>query len=119
MDRLRITTALESALGTRAYPWSLCLVGEDAERKLQDLVADLTRCVSTTGDGKRIASGFAYRGIEPTFAWAHSCTDPLYPVMKEVSSPSLPDGKKFNPTSPRNALIMFASVLARGKRTRR
>lgn len=83
MGGLRVTTAVKSALGTRAHPWSLCLVAEDAERKLQDLVADLTRHLSTTGDGKRIASGFAYWGIEPTFAWARSCTDPLYPVMKE------------------------------------
>jgi hypothetical protein len=53
------------------------------ERKLQDLIAGLTRGTSATGDGKRITSGFAYWGVEPTFAWARSCTDPLYPVMKE------------------------------------
>jgi len=76
-------TTLKSAVQTRSQPWSLCLVGEDVERKLQDLVADLTRSTSATGDGKRIASGFAYWGGEPTFAWVRSCTDPLYPVMRE------------------------------------
>jgi len=74
---------LKSAIQTRSQPWSLCLVGEDVERKLQDLIADLTRGTSATGDGKRITSGFAYWGGEPTLAWARSCTDPLYPVMKE------------------------------------
>jgi SAM-dependent methyltransferase len=75
--------ALDRALRTQARPWSLCLVAEDPERKLQGLIAGLTRTPSPTGDGKRIESGFAYWGIEPTFAWARSCTDPLYPVMKE------------------------------------
>jgi hypothetical protein len=74
---------LKSAVQARSQPWSLCLVGEDVERKLQDLITDLTRGTSATGDGKRITSGFAYWGVEPTFAWARSCTDPLYPVMKE------------------------------------
>lgn len=83
MDGTHVMVAVKDALEARAYPWSLCLVAEDAERTLQGLIADLTRSVSPTGDGKRIASGFAYWGIEPTFAWARSCTDPLYPVMKE------------------------------------
>lgn len=74
---------VRSALEEQAHPWSLCLVGEDSERQLQCLIDDLTRCASSTGDGKRIASGYGYWGIEPTFAWARSCTDPLYPVMKE------------------------------------
>jgi L-histidine N-alpha-methyltransferase len=78
-----VMATLRSAVETRSQPWSLCLVGEDVERKLQDLIADLTRSTSTTGDGKRITSGFAYWGVEPTFAWAQTCTDPLYPVMKE------------------------------------
>jgi uncharacterized SAM-dependent methyltransferase len=64
-------------------PWSLQLVASDAERQLQDLVADLTRPASRTGEGKRIRSGFSYWGSEPTFAWARSCTDPLYPVARE------------------------------------
>lgn len=78
-----IHPALRGALRTRAHPWSLCLVGDEPERKLQDLVADLTKPSSSTGDGKRITSGYAYWGIEPTFAWARSCTDPLYLVMRE------------------------------------
>jgi hypothetical protein len=78
-----IVAALDGALGGSTHPWSLCLVAEDAERKVQGLVTDLTRFPSTTGDGKRITSGYAYWGSEPTFAWARSCTDPLYPVMKE------------------------------------
>src|SRR5215470_6150185 len=83
MGTAPVMTTLKSAVQTRSQPWSLCLVGEDVERKLQDLVADLTRSTSTTGDGKRITSGFAYWGGEPTFAWVRSCTDPLYPVMRE------------------------------------
>jgi uncharacterized SAM-dependent methyltransferase len=78
-----VMATLKSAVQRRSQPWSLCLVGEDVERKLQDLVAGLTRGTSATGDGKRITSGFAYWGVEATFAWARSCTDPLYPVMKE------------------------------------
>lgn len=83
MGTAPVMTTLRSAVETRAQPWSLCLVGENAEQKLQDLVADLTRGTSATGDGKRIASGFAYWGVESAFAWARSCTDPLYPVVKE------------------------------------
>src|SRR5215217_5291463 len=83
MERTHVMVALRETFDARSHPWSLCLVAEDTERQLQDLSADLSRCVSTTGDGKRIASGFAYWGIEPTFAWARACTDPLYPVMKE------------------------------------
>lgn len=83
MAGTHLTRALQDALTTRTHPWSLCLVADDAERTLQDLIADLTRSASGTGDGKRISSGFAYWGIEPTFAWARSCTDPLYPVMRE------------------------------------
>lgn len=75
--------ALQGALATRSHPWSICLAADEPERKLQDLMADLTRPASGTGDGKRIVSGFAYWGFEPTFAWARACTDPLYPVMRE------------------------------------
>lgn len=78
-----VMAILKSSAETRSHPWSFCLVGEDTERKLQDLIADLARGTSATGDGKRITSGFAYWGVEPTFAWARSCADPLYPVMKE------------------------------------
>lgn len=74
---------LKGALETPTHPWSHCLVAEDSERQLQLLINDLTRHASSTGDGKRISSGFGYWGSEPTFAWARSCTDPLYPVMKE------------------------------------
>jgi uncharacterized SAM-dependent methyltransferase len=81
--RQTLFDAIDGALQARTHPWSFCLVAEDAERKLQDLIAGLTRPPSNAGDGKRITSGFAYWGIEPTFAWARSCTDPLYPVMKE------------------------------------
>jgi L-histidine Nalpha-methyltransferase len=85
MGSTSLANVLQNVLGgqARPNPWSLCLVADDAERKLQDLIADLTRPASTTGDGKRITSGFAYWGSEPTFAWARSCTDPLYPVARE------------------------------------
>jgi uncharacterized SAM-dependent methyltransferase len=83
VESTSLVNALRNALVTGAHPWSICLVADDAERKLQDLIADLTRPMSGTGDGKRITSGFAYMGTEPTFAWARSCTDPLYPVMRE------------------------------------
>ncbi|MGH3479970.1 MAG: hypothetical protein ACRDQD_24420 [Nocardioidaceae bacterium] len=78
MNSTSLVSALRNALTTGVYPWSLCLVADDAERKLQDLITDLTRPMSSTGDGKRISSGFAYWGSELTFAWARSCTDPLY-----------------------------------------
>lgn len=83
MESTNLVNALQQALAAQAHPWSLCLVGDDPEWKLQDLIADLTRPPSRTGHGKRITSGFSYWGIEPTFAWARSCTDPLYPVMRE------------------------------------
>lgn len=83
MENANLVNALQHALAAQAHPWSLCLVGDDPEWKLQDLIADLTRPPSPSGHGKRITSGFSYWGIEPTFAWARSCTDPLYPVMRE------------------------------------
>lgn len=83
MGSAPVMATMKNAIEANAHPWSFCLVGEDVERKLQDLATDLTREMSVTGDGKRIASGFAYWGVEPTFAWARACADPLYPVMKE------------------------------------
>lgn len=46
------------------------------------LTGDFRR-ISTTGDGKRIKSGFSYLGTESAIAWVNACRDPLYPVMKE------------------------------------
>lgn len=74
---------LETMLGETDFAWSLGLMGEDQAGKLATLTADFRRRVSTTGDGKRITSGFSYLGAEPAIAWANACRDHLYPVMKQ------------------------------------
>jgi uncharacterized SAM-dependent methyltransferase len=76
-------SGLETALEETDFAWSLGLVGEDQASKLAMLTGDLRRRVSTTGDGKRITSGFSYLGAEPAIAWVNACRDHLYPVMKQ------------------------------------
>ena len=74
---------LEEILQRTDFAWSLGLIGEDQAAKLAMLTGDLRRRVSTTGDGKRITSGFSYLGAEPAIAWTKACRDHLYPVMKQ------------------------------------
>lgn len=78
-----VLSGLEPLLRETDFPWSLVLIGEDQAGKLATLTGDLRRGVSTTGDGKRITSGFSYLGTEPAIAWANACRDRLYPVMKQ------------------------------------
>ena len=82
-DRSRVLNGLEALLRETHFAWSLDLIGEDQAGKLATLTGDLRRGVSTTGDGKRITSGFSYLGTEPAIAWANACRDRLYPVMKQ------------------------------------
>jgi len=81
LDRL-----LENFFGRSSLQWNLCFTGEDQSRKLGELIRDLRNGFSATGDSKRIPSGFSYWGIISTLAWESTCSDPLYPVMKEGSS---------------------------------
>jgi L-histidine Nalpha-methyltransferase len=74
---------LKDSINEFGLGWTLCFVGESQSKKLAALTQDLRRGFSTTGDEKRIVSGFSYWGIGPTIAWAYACTDPLYVVMKE------------------------------------
>ncbi len=74
---------LKDSINEFGLGWTLCFVGENQSKKLAALTQDLRRGFSTTGDEKRIVSGFSYWGIGPTIAWAYACTDPLYVVMKE------------------------------------
>lgn len=87
MSTTQTPSALE-AIGTLAQSarhgeWSFCLVGEDQSQKLAQITSDLTAPHSATGDGKRIASGYSYWGVESTMAWIHACTDLYYPVMRD------------------------------------
>jgi uncharacterized SAM-dependent methyltransferase len=82
-DRSPVLNGLEALLRETDFAWSLDLIGEDQAGKLATLTGDLRRGVSTTGDGKRITSGFSYLGTEPAIAWANACRDRLYPVMKQ------------------------------------
>jgi L-histidine Nalpha-methyltransferase len=81
-ERASMTTRLQDILDETDFGWLLGLIGEDQAGKLATLTADLRRDPSTTGDGKRIASGFSYLGAS-AIAWANACRDYLYPVMKE------------------------------------
>lgn len=83
MEGVQILRRLERIIEETDFAWSLCLVGEDQSRKLADLINDLKRPISATGDGKQVVSGYSYWGIEPTIAWQHACNDPYYPVMKD------------------------------------
>lgn len=73
---------LAAVMKLTEFAWTLCLVGEDHAGKLAELAGDLNDAYSETGDGKQIASGFSYWGIEPTVAWARAVSDPLYPVAR-------------------------------------
>jgi uncharacterized SAM-dependent methyltransferase len=75
--------SLLAVLDETHFPWPLVLVGEDQAAKLALLTGDLRRPESSTGDGKRITSGFSYLGAEPAIAWVTACSDRLYPVMRE------------------------------------
>lgn len=83
LDRSPLMSSLETVLEETDFAWSLGLVGEDQASKLATLTGDLRRRASTTGDGKRITSGFSYLGTEPAIAWVNACRDHLYPVMKQ------------------------------------
>jgi L-histidine N-alpha-methyltransferase len=74
---------IEGVLNKIPSRWLITLVGEEQSRQLATLTHDLRGKVSTTGDGKKISSGFSYWGIGPTIAWTHACNDPFYLVMKE------------------------------------
>jgi uncharacterized SAM-dependent methyltransferase len=76
-------SSLQTILDQTDFAWSLGLIGEDQAGKLATLTGDLRRRTSTSGDGKRVTSGFSYLGAEPAIAWANACRDHLYPVMKE------------------------------------
>src|SRR6266700_646797 len=75
--------SIEDVLNREPSRWIRILIGEDQSRQLATLTNDLRGKVSTTGDGKKITSGFSYWGIGPTIAWTHACNDPFYLVMKE------------------------------------
>ena len=78
-----VLNGLEKLLQETNFPWSLVLIGEDQAGKLGTLTGSLRCGVSLTGDGKRIPPGFSYLGTEPAIAWATTCQDRLYPVMKQ------------------------------------
>lgn len=67
-------------LRTRVEPdgpaW-LELGPDDRTARFMRLVSDLNRGFDDEGNGKRIASGNAYAGVEPAVAWTAVCRDPL------------------------------------------
>ena len=81
-DGMMILRLLE-VLEQTDFGWSLCLMGEDQASKLAQLSSDLQAPLSRSGDGKHIASGFSYWGIESSVAWAQARHDPYYPVMRK------------------------------------
>lgn len=83
MEGVQLLRRLERIIEETDFAWSLCLVGEDQSRKLADLIGDLKRPASPSGDGKQVVSGYSYWGIEPTIAWQHACNDPYYPVARD------------------------------------
>lgn len=76
-----ILSRLGAVMGGLEPPRWVELV-EDQTDKFANLLADLRDGFSTTGDGKRITSGYAYMGMEPAIAWSRACEDRLYPVMR-------------------------------------
>lgn len=74
---------LEDYFNKRELKWSLCFTGEDESRKLVELIDKLKIDFSPTGDGKEVPSGFSYWGIVSTRAWKITCSDQLYPVMRD------------------------------------
>lgn len=77
---------LEDYFNKSSLKWSLCFTGEDQSSKLGELIGDLRNGFSGTGNGKQIPSGFSYWGIVPTLAWGSTCSDQLYPVMRDSIS---------------------------------
>ena len=73
---------IDSTLAGDDFGWSVTLVGEDQSDKLATLAQHLDDGHSTTGDGKRVPSGYAYWGIGPTIAWFNASNDPTYMVIK-------------------------------------
>src|SRR5215469_9037463 len=90
MNHWHLLSKIEEAINNARSGWTLCLIGEDPSKNLATLTNDLRGKVSTTGDGKKISSGFSYWGIGPTLAWNNACNDPFYMVMKE-SIETFPD----------------------------
>jgi L-histidine N-alpha-methyltransferase len=90
VKHLHQLSRIEEAINKAQSRWTLCWIGEDQSKKLAMLTNDLRGKVSTTGDGKKISSGFSYWGIGPTIAWNRACNDPFYMVMKE-SIETFPD----------------------------
>jgi uncharacterized SAM-dependent methyltransferase len=80
---LNLEVLLESPSDVADLGWTLCFIGDSQETKLAELVRELKSDFSETGDGKQIVSGFSYWGIGPTIAWANTCADPFYPVMRQ------------------------------------
>jgi L-histidine Nalpha-methyltransferase len=83
MEQMQVLRRLAGVLESTDFDWSFCMVGEDQSRKLAELNSDLKRPFSSSGDGKKIVSGYSYWGVEPTIAWQQACYDPYYPVMKD------------------------------------
>ncbi|MFD6139069.1 L-histidine N(alpha)-methyltransferase [Promicromonospora sp. NPDC060271] len=73
---------IDSTLAGDDFAWSVTLVGEDQSDKLATLAQYLDDGHSSTGDGKRVPSGYAYWGIGPTIAWSNASNDPTYMVIK-------------------------------------
>ncbi|GGM20354.1 L-histidine N(alpha)-methyltransferase [Promicromonospora citrea] len=73
---------IDSTLAGDDFGWSVTLVGEDQSDKLATLAQHLDDGHSTTGDGKRVPSGYSYWGIGPTIAWFNASNDPTYMVIK-------------------------------------
>lgn len=96
-EPVHVIRKLEQALVDDDFAWSLLLVGEDQTDKLATLTGDLRGPVSTTGDGKQVASGFSYWGIGPTIAWANATNDPFYLVMKAGTESFLRHWRKVKP----------------------
>ncbi|PUB28006.1 putative SAM-dependent methyltransferase [Promicromonospora sp. AC04] len=73
---------IDNTLAGDEFAWSVTLVGEDQSDKLATLAQYLDDGHSTSGDGKRVPSGYAYWGIGPTIAWFNASNDPTYMVIK-------------------------------------
>lgn len=73
---------IDSTLAGDDFAWSVTLVGEDQSDKLATLAQYLDDGHSSTGDGKRVPSGYSYWGIGPTIAWFNASNDPTYMVIK-------------------------------------
>ena len=74
---------LAALLGESDGPSWVEVARGDQTEKFVELMNDLRRKFSATGDGKRITCCYAYMGVEPALAWATACRDLMYPVMKQ------------------------------------